>query len=533
MRFKNRSHPLFRSVSLGATLGGLIYLVSRFFDFHLYYRFMVRRHSFAFWSPHWFFPFVPLAVDLIFVSEQLFFSLINWKSRVPEKEGTPKLAAGDLPFVSVLIPSYNEPLEVIEPVVRAAAKIRYPAHQYEILFLDDGGEDVKAELIKKLAAEYPGIQIRYESRIKESKTRAGYKAGNLNFGISKANPETRFFLLLDSDQVCLPDILLDLIPYTTSDAKIRSGFGFVQAPQTYQIGPSDSWDRPCREFHTVTQSYRAYWNAVMLTGTSALISAEALRRVGNFDETTVTEDVMTGLKIHGQGFEGFYHPNPVAYGLVPETLHGILSQRLRWAQGSFQLLKVWSKVTKGLSRSQKLAYFSGIIYFLMGFPYLLLALLPPLILIFHLDGSLHYSSRSLVLLGVFILIRYLAREAYCPKKWIERSAGNYLNLIYAPVFIYALFASLIKKSISFDTTPKVKTASPKSFKDRSLRWTPPLVATLNLIAAARILYLGFLCGYPWKDFLLDYGGIVGLAFYFAVCGFASLGPMLNQGVIAN
>jgi cellulose synthase (UDP-forming) len=257
----------------------------------------------------------------------------------------------------------------------------------------------------------------------------------------------------------------------------------------------------------------------MLTGTGALVSAQALKAAGGFDERTVTEDIVTGAKIQAQGFDSCYHPQPVAYGRVPLSLSGILRQRLRWAQGSFQLGKSWRSSTRGLSLRQKLTYFSGIFYFLMAMPSIVLALLPPLILIFGLDASLHYSTASLCLLAFFVILRYFAREAYCKKTPVERAAGNYLTLIYAPVYVYAIVTALFRRSLAFWTSPKERSNSSRFVRRDIALWSVPLLIAGANIAA--VIWLGLhvvVTEYPWPSFLLDYAGIILLALYFACAG---------------
>jgi len=502
---------------------GLVYILSRLRDIEMFYVFMDQRnHPQPFSLLTKICPFVAFFLDYLFVGEQVFFSLINRKYATTRPSGR----FGEIPFITVLIPCYDEPLEVIRDTTWAAANIHYPSEKFEVLLLDDMGATDRFELVKELGSQFSNVK--YKSRATENKgplpKRKGFKAGNLNFGISEARPDTQGFLLLDADHVCKSEILHDLTPHgCDGGGNWDSQFGFVQAPQSYQCQPWDSWDRTCREFHYVTQAYRAYWNGVMLTGTSALVSAQALREVGLFDESTVTEDILTGLKIHGRGYKGYYHPGDVAYGLIPVTFSSILRQRLRWSQGSFQLLKKWWGLKAGLSIMQNLAYLSGIIYFLLGFAYMLLVLLPPLILLFNYDSSLHYSNISILLLLGFIASRYFSREIYCHKVTIEKSAGNYLGIVYSGVYIYAFFSALFSKRLVFHTTPKVaKDTGPQDSRLLFLEGLPLFLSLANLYALCRIFYLSKFCDYPAKNFITDYLGVTALAFYFFLCGLAPL-----------
>jgi cellulose synthase (UDP-forming) len=513
MEFQTKLNHKFVSLNFAATIFALTYLAFRIHDFSRFYMFMEGRYF------RWVdffrvgFPLLVLGVDLYFVVEQILFNFVNFKYKLPST--TPELKNGTLekfPFITVLIPTCGEPWDVLRKTVEACTRIDYPKQSFEILVLDDRGDSKIRTHIGTLA--------RYESRVSENLSQEGFKAGNLNFGVRKARSETQAFLLLDADQACESHILKSFVPYLYKDGSLDPSFGFVQAPQTYQMGEIDLWDRPCREFHFVTQSYRAYRNATMFTGTSAMVGNTAIEAIGLFDERSVTEDILTGAKIQAAGFHGDYHPTPVAYGLVPMSHSDLLRQRLRWSQGAFQLIRFGRPFAAQLSWEQRLTYLFGIFYFLMGFPFLLLAALPAIILHFKLDASLDYSNASIISLLLFIGFRHFARDSYCPKVLREKAMGAVLGIVYSPVYLYAFFSALIKKKIRFWTTPKDATRPPSrdalDFFFSGSRWA---LGLLNLTAILRILILGSRYDYPLSSFLTDYGGILFLSFYFMICSF--------------
>ncbi|NUP60165.1 MAG: glycosyltransferase [Pseudarthrobacter sp.] len=102
---------------------------------------------------------------------------------------------------------------------------------------------------------------------------------------------------------------------------------------------------------------------------------------------SVTEDMATAMRMHAMGWESVYHHEILAYGLAPEDLKTMLTQRLRWAQGTIQvLLRENPLVQKGLKLGQRLMYFAtmwtylsgfaAVIYFAAPIIYLLLGILP-------------------------------------------------------------------------------------------------------------------------------------------------------------
>jgi cellulose synthase (UDP-forming) len=102
---------------------------------------------------------------------------------------------------------------------------------------------------------------------------------------------------------------------------------------------------------------------------------------------SVTEDMATAMRMHAMGWESVYHHEILAYGLAPEDMQTMLTQRLRWAQGTIQvLLRENPLARKGLKIGQRLMYFAtmwtylsgyaAIIYFAAPIIYLLLGILP-------------------------------------------------------------------------------------------------------------------------------------------------------------
>ena len=53
---------------------------------------------------------------------------------------------------------------------------------------------------------------------------------------------------------------------------------------------------------------------------------------------SITEDMATAMRLHSLGWRSVFHPEILAYGLAPEDLGSALRQRMRWAQGTLQVL---------------------------------------------------------------------------------------------------------------------------------------------------------------------------------------------------
>jgi len=110
------------------------------------------------------------------------------------------------PMVSVLLPVCNESV-VVERLIEAVCRLRYPANALEILVLDDSS-DRTSELAQARVAHYAALGINI--RLVRRRNRKDSKAGNLVNGIRQSSGE--FFAIFDADFVPPPDFLLRTMP---------------------------------------------------------------------------------------------------------------------------------------------------------------------------------------------------------------------------------------------------------------------------------------------------------------------------------
>src|SRR5581483_11760484 len=87
----------------------------------------------------------------------------------------------------------------------------------------------------------------------------------------------------------------------------------------------------------------------------SLLRRSALDSVGGVAMETVTEDLHTTIRLHKRGWHTLYHPGTVALGIAPNDYDGFILQRLRWAEGTMQVIrKEWT--CHGLSAAQVVNY---------------------------------------------------------------------------------------------------------------------------------------------------------------------------------
>ena len=128
--------------------------------------------------------------------------------------------AGDeaWPIVTTQLPLYNE-RNVAERVIRAVAKLDYPAGRHQIQVVDDSTDETR-DLVDKVVAELKSEGVWIDACRRDD--REGYKAGGLKAAMDSADGE--FFAVFDSDFVPESDFLKKMMPLFDGEK-----IGLVQA----------------------------------------------------------------------------------------------------------------------------------------------------------------------------------------------------------------------------------------------------------------------------------------------------------------
>ncbi|KAF8389093.1 hypothetical protein HHK36_025778 [Tetracentron sinense] len=127
---------------------------------------------------------------------------------------------------------------------------------------------------------------------------------------------------------------------------------------------------------------------------------------------SVTEDILTGFKMHARGWMSIYcmPPRPAFKGSAPINLSDRLNQVLRWALGSIEILlsrhcPIWYGYSGRLKLLERLAYINTIVYPLTSIPLLAYCILPAVCLLtgkFIIPEISNFASMWFILLFLSI-----------------------------------------------------------------------------------------------------------------------------------
>ncbi len=243
------------------------------------------------------------------------------------------LEGGDArPKVSIHVPAYNEPPDMLIATLDALARLDYP--DFEVLVIDNNTPDEATW--RPVEAHCAALGPRF--RFFHVAPLSGFKAGALNFALRNTAPDAEVVAVIDSDYMVEAGWLRDLAPCFANRY-----VGIVQAPQDYRDGDENAFKAMCyaeyRGFFHIGMVTRNERNAIIQHGTMTMVRRRLLEQTGGWAEWCITEDAELGLRVFEAGYEAVYTPRSYGRGLIPDTFIDFKKQRFRWAYGAMQILK--------------------------------------------------------------------------------------------------------------------------------------------------------------------------------------------------
>ena len=258
--------------------------------------------------------------------------------------------------MSIHIPAYREPPEMLKATLDAVARLEYP--NFECVVVINNTPDPAYWLPIEEHCRALGERFKF---INEDNLR-GYKAGALRLALAHTASDAEIIGVIDADYVVRPDWLKDLVPaFRRSEGRHDPGAAGSprRRPQRHaprherricrllrhRHGPAQRGQRHHRARHHVPDPPRRARRR------RRLVERHHLR--GHRSRADLLEH---GWQIH-------YTNRRYGHGLLPDTFEAYKKQRYRWAYGGFQILKKhWRHLlprARGLTRDQKREFALG------------------------------------------------------------------------------------------------------------------------------------------------------------------------------
>lgn len=219
--------------------------------------------------------------------------------------------------------------------------------------------------------------------------------------------------------------------------------GFLQTPQTfynwdlfqYHLYAEQDVANEQDYFYREIEVAKTNSNSVIYGGSNTIISREALDSAGGFYTKAITEDFATGMLIERNGYVSLAISDPLAAGLAPEDLPGLIQQRIRWGRGVVNVLyQINLFFTKRFSTAQKINYWTSIQYWLAPFARLLYIFIPIISGLFGIS-----VVRTPLWAALIFWIPMAAADALA----IRKLSGNIRTSIWTNLYETIMFPFLI------------------------------------------------------------------------------------------
>ncbi len=218
------------------------------------------------------------------------------------------------PMVSVVLPVYNEPIEIVLASIASWKAVRYPA--FELILADDST---------------PPLEINDPTvRIIRRSNREGFKGGALRNVFDQLDPRSEWMVIFDADFLVDPDVLVRFSEH------YRSRVGAVQGFQAMGRNDPPTWlSRWSESYHVVANVLLAgryqMRGFVGIQGTVEAYRVEAIREIGGIAPySTANEDLDTTFRLRKAGWKIVYDPRIVGRGIAPNRYRVFFVQNTRW-----------------------------------------------------------------------------------------------------------------------------------------------------------------------------------------------------------
>lgn len=428
----------------------------------------------------------------------------EWHRLVEKLEPVP----GYLPMVSLQVPAYNEPIDVVQKTLDSLAKLNYP--NYEVLVVDNNTPLQETwrpleEICRSLGPKFHCLHLDQWP---------GYKSGALNFAVTQTDPGVEIIGIIDADYEVDPDFLRELVP-AFADPQIA----FVQTPQDYSDSTGDIFSestyRGYKYFFEVSMPSRNERNAIIFAGTMGLIRKSVLEEIGGWDEWCITEDAEASLRILKKGYKSLYINRAFGSGLMPFNFEGLKKQRFRWCFGGIQLLKKhwealmpWAHLVdpeNKLTLAQRYYYLVGGLGWFSDVFNLLFAFFLVMGAIFNLFSSpiqVRPLTDTVLIIPAVFLVLHIMRFIWVLRNRLKVSLGkavatmyNFFSLGWAVTL--ACIQGLVQREGVFLRTPKSTTSS-KAWRAVQVTQWETAIGLICILAGL----LGFIVDRNWRTLSL-------------------------------
>lgn len=286
----------------------------------------------------------------------------------------------EYPLVSIVIPAYNE-AKTIGCCVRSLLSSDYK--RFEIILVDDGSTDRTLEEMKKFLGH---------SIVKIISQTNGGKASALNHGYQLSKGDIIIFA--DADGIFGTDTIKRLIDAFV-DEKIACCCG-NDAPIGLHFNITKLQNLQAHVGTGYVRRALAYMNCLpIVSGNIGAFRRSVLDEIGLFKVGFIGEDLELTWRIHKAGYKVAFEPRALVRAEAPHTLKGLWNQRVRWARGFIQTIRIHHDLLFRKSAFGLYLPFNALAMLIIPLLQLASMILLPILLIF-MPGAVSMNMLALI-----------------------------------------------------------------------------------------------------------------------------------------
>lgn len=277
----------------------------------------------AYWGGHILFALFIVGI-ILSVGRMVIMALLAGLQKNKESKQMPVASwpAGNMPWVSIIVPAYNEEINAVRTV---NSLLLQDYTNLKVVFVDDGSKDSTYETVRTAFKNTPNVIV----YTKEN----GGKASALNVGIEKAASD--FVVCIDADTQLKTDAVSKLMQKFTSEktaavagnVKVGNEINLITRWQSIEYITSQNFDR--RAFDLLDC-------ITVVPGAIGAFRKAAVIEAGGLTTDTLAEDCDLTMRLHRIGYEVRNCSEAISYTEAPETMKQFMKQRFRWSFGVMQ-----------------------------------------------------------------------------------------------------------------------------------------------------------------------------------------------------
>ena len=282
---------------------------------------IVSFANLVYWQEHFF--YIAFIVALLLVMSRML--LLGWlaiRKKIQLNKSSEPILGDYLPLVSVIIPAYNEEINVVSTVKQLLLS---SYKNTELIVVDDGSTDNTLMELEKHFSTHSKVTLLTHPN--------SGKASAINLGIRNAKGTLLF--CIDADTLIDVDAIAKMVPLfenptigaAAGNVKVGNKINMVTRWQHMEYVSGQNFDRYA--FDSV--------NAIMVVpGAIGMFKKEAVEEAGLFTTDTLAEDCDLTIKLLALGYTVTSCNTAIARTEVPNNMSMLFKQRKRWTFGVMQ-----------------------------------------------------------------------------------------------------------------------------------------------------------------------------------------------------